>query len=104
MKGNEKGKLLVQWRGYTINKNAQITDSQAIQYIFRNLSNVEVSVNNIILTPKGQLESIFIEALSTDEISFGDYDIKFLTKGADDEILLLNICIKSYVGVQLNKK
>jgi len=105
MTGNEKGKTLVQWRGYTINKNTQITDSQAIQYIFRNLSNIEVSVNNIILAPKGQLESIFIETLTTDEISFGDYDIKFLTKaGAEGEILLLNIAIKSYVGTQLNKK
>lgn len=102
--GNEKGKLLVQWRGYTINKNTQITDSQAIQYIFRNLSNIEVSVNNIILAPKGQIESIFIETLTTDEISFGDYDVKFLSKGADDEILLLNIAIKSYVGTQINKK
>lgn len=99
MKGNEKGKLLVQWRGYAINKDTQITDSQAIEYRFINLGNVDVSINNIIL--KTGANGVFFENLNTNEISFGDYDIKFVSIGDKP---LLNIAIKSYVGIQLNKK
>jgi len=103
MKGNEKGKTLVQWRGYTINKDTQITDSQAIEYSFRNLGDVDITINNIVL--KGSATGnggTFNESLNTDEISYGDYEIKFATSGGRKP--LLNIAIKSYVGTQINKK
>lgn len=106
---SNKAKQKIIWRGYEVNENTQLADTNVIQYFFRNRGTTWVKINGMVLYPSTLAPEFapqvttagdeFLEHLNPCcEKSFGDYTVEFIDIDPDDKgIRRLLVYTKTYV-------